>query len=182
MGNAIEMIYPDGSKIKQTFDIAGRLKVSTNKRNQQALYSYDADGRMIKKSTPEGNVLFSYDDKDRVTDIQAADYRYEMESGILCIRSITSTRNEGVRSAIAHHRCYIFPVIGDTAVPNFPSSACILFLYHSHRNVRSLFDIRRETLYRKYCPGHTGNRNGFAPGFSCQASLFSSPFLRFLTS
>jgi RHS repeat-associated protein len=81
MGNAIEMIYPDGSKIKQTFDIAGRLKVSTNKRNQQTLYSYDADGRMIKKSTPEGNVLFSYDDKDRVTDIQAADYRYNYQYG-----------------------------------------------------------------------------------------------------
>jgi YD repeat-containing protein len=43
MGNAIEMIYPDGSKIKQSYDIAGRLKIYTNKRNQSIHYSYDGD-------------------------------------------------------------------------------------------------------------------------------------------
>jgi YD repeat-containing protein len=48
MGSAIEMIYPDGSKIKQVFDIAGRLKIFTNKRNQSLHYSYDANGRMVK--------------------------------------------------------------------------------------------------------------------------------------
>jgi YD repeat-containing protein len=43
MGNAIEMIYPDRSKIKQVFNIAGRLKIFTNKRKQSIQYSYDAD-------------------------------------------------------------------------------------------------------------------------------------------
>jgi YD repeat-containing protein len=52
MGNAIEMIYPDGSKIKQGFDTAGRLKTFTNKRNQSIHYSYNRN--RCKVNNPQG--------------------------------------------------------------------------------------------------------------------------------
>jgi hypothetical protein len=34
MGNAIEMIYPDGARIKQDYHLANRLTQFTNKRSQ----------------------------------------------------------------------------------------------------------------------------------------------------
>jgi YD repeat-containing protein len=71
MGNAIEMIYPDGSKIKQGYDIIGRLTSFTIKRNQEITYQYDLDDRLKKKITPEGDTDFTYDFKDRLTDVSA---------------------------------------------------------------------------------------------------------------
>jgi YD repeat-containing protein len=74
MGNVTEMIYPDSSKLKQAYDVASRLITFTNKRSQQIQYEYDTDGRMIKKTTPERVVNFTYDDIDRLTEIEAPDF------------------------------------------------------------------------------------------------------------
>jgi RHS repeat-associated protein len=81
MGNAIEMIYPDGSKIKQGYDIIGRMTSFTNKRNQEITYQYDSDDRLKKKITPEGDTDFTYDFKDRLTDVSAPDYHYKYQYG-----------------------------------------------------------------------------------------------------
>ncbi|MCP5046033.1 MAG: RHS repeat protein, partial [bacterium] len=82
MGNATDMIYPDGSKITQGYDIANRLTSFTNKRNQLIRYAYDSDGLMVKKTTPEGITDFSYDDKDRLVEVSAPDYHYKYQYGI----------------------------------------------------------------------------------------------------
>lgn len=82
MGNATDMIYPDGSKIAQTFDIAGRTKTFTNKRGQQVRYTYDSDGRLSLATTPEGTVTYKYDGRDRIIEIQAPDYHYAYKYGI----------------------------------------------------------------------------------------------------
>jgi RHS repeat-associated protein len=81
MGNAIEMIYPDGSKIKQGYDIIGRMTSFTNKRNQQITYQYDPDDRLRMKTTPEGDTEFTYDFKDRLTEVTAPDYHYQYQYG-----------------------------------------------------------------------------------------------------
>jgi RHS repeat-associated protein len=81
MGNAIEMIYPDGSKIKQGYDIIGRLTSFTNKRNQEITYQYDPDDRLRMKTTPEGDTEFTYDYKDRLTEVTAPDYHYKFQYG-----------------------------------------------------------------------------------------------------
>ena len=82
MYNTTEMIYPDGSKIEQAYDVAGRLTSFTNKRSQHIHYEYDTDGRMIKKITPEGVVDFRYDERDRLSEIEAADFHYKYQYGI----------------------------------------------------------------------------------------------------
>jgi RHS repeat-associated protein len=81
MGNAIEMIYPDGSKIKQGYDIIGRLTSFTNKRNQEITYQYDPDDHLRIKTTPEGDTEFTYDYKDRLTEVTAPDYHYQYQYG-----------------------------------------------------------------------------------------------------
>ncbi len=65
MGNVTEMIYPNSSKLEQAYDMAGRLTTFTNKRLQQIQYEYDTDGQMIKKTTPEGVVNFTYDEREQ---------------------------------------------------------------------------------------------------------------------
>jgi len=82
MGNVIEMIYPDLSKIEQRFDVAGRLEWFKNKRGQEITYSYDSDGRLIIKTLPEGTVDFSYDDKDRLSEVSGPGYRYQYDYGV----------------------------------------------------------------------------------------------------
>ncbi len=79
MGNAIEMIYPNAGRIAQEYDEANRLIKFTNKRGQSTRYEYDDDSRLAKKTAPEGETLFTYDDKDRVTSITAPGYSYEYE-------------------------------------------------------------------------------------------------------
>ncbi len=59
----------------------GTGKKST-KRNQLTRDDYDADGLMIKKTTPEGITNFSYDDKDRLTKVSSPDYHYKYQYGI----------------------------------------------------------------------------------------------------
>jgi RHS repeat-associated protein len=77
MGNVIELIYPDGSKIKQAYDSIGRVTSFTNKRDQQTIYQYDTDDRLIKETSPEGVTDYYYDDKDRLTEVSAPDYHYK---------------------------------------------------------------------------------------------------------
>ncbi|MCP5052876.1 MAG: RHS repeat-associated core domain-containing protein, partial [bacterium] len=83
MGNVTEMIYPDASKLLQEYDLAGRLVKFTNKRAQIIRYQYDNDGRLQKKITPEGETTYSYDPRDRVSEISADDYHYQYQYGHL---------------------------------------------------------------------------------------------------
>ncbi|MEA3478571.1 MAG: hypothetical protein U9R60_10365, partial [Bacteroidota bacterium] len=82
MGNPTEMIYPDGTKIMQTYDIASRLITYNNKRGQVIEYEYDADGKLTEKTTPEGVIYFTYDARNRITGIEAADYHYQYDYGL----------------------------------------------------------------------------------------------------
>jgi len=82
MGNVIEMIYPDLSKIEQRFDVAGRLEWFKNKRGQEITYAYDSDGRLIIKTLPEGTVDFSYDDRDRLSEVSGPGYHYKYDYGV----------------------------------------------------------------------------------------------------
>jgi RHS repeat-associated protein len=82
MGNVTEMIYPDGSKITQDYDLSGRLTTFTNKRQQQITYEYDSQGRLWEKITPEGIIRFSYDNRDRMIEIEANDYHYQYRYGV----------------------------------------------------------------------------------------------------
>lgn len=82
MGNPIEMIYPDGSKLRQEFDQAGRLSKFINKRGQEITFGYDDFGRLVEKATPEGVIYFTYDELDRVTEIEAPDYHYRYRYGV----------------------------------------------------------------------------------------------------
>jgi len=91
MGNPLEMIYPDDTKIIQEYDIAGRQSKFTNKRGQEIIYDYDGDGRLILKTTPEGDITFSYDNRDRVTDIIATDYHYKYQYGVCQVPYMSGT-------------------------------------------------------------------------------------------
>jgi YD repeat-containing protein len=81
MGNPLEMTYPDSSKITQEYDIAGRLSKFFNKRVQEISYTYDPDGKLIKKTTPEGDIDFTYDERDRISEILGADFHYRYQHG-----------------------------------------------------------------------------------------------------
>lgn len=81
MGNVIEMIYPDSSKLLKEYDDAGRPVKFTNKRGQIIQYQYDSDGRLKTKITPEGDVTYTYDDRDRVTEVITGDYHYRYRYG-----------------------------------------------------------------------------------------------------
>jgi len=83
MGNPVEMIYPDSSKIAQEYDIASRLSKFFNKRGQEIDYTYDADGKLVKKTTPEGEVSFSYDDRERISEIVGDGFHYFYQHGHL---------------------------------------------------------------------------------------------------
>jgi len=69
MGNVIEMIYPDLSKIEQRFDLAGRLDWFKNKRGQEITYAYDADGNLIQKRNKASGELkkYFYNAENRLT-------------------------------------------------------------------------------------------------------------------
>jgi len=81
MGNPLKMIYPDGTAIEQKYDIAGRLTRFTNKRGQEISYAYDGFGKLVKKTTPEGAIDFTYDNRDRITEIQGNDFHYRYSYG-----------------------------------------------------------------------------------------------------
>ncbi|MCK4942986.1 MAG: hypothetical protein KAS65_05380, partial [Candidatus Aminicenantes bacterium] len=82
MGNPVEMVYPDSSKIQQTYDIASRLSTFINKRGQVIEYEYDPDGKLVEKTTPEGEIYFSYDERDRISGIESGDYHYHYDYGL----------------------------------------------------------------------------------------------------
>jgi RHS repeat-associated protein len=100
MGNVTEMIYPNSSKLKQDYDVAGRLTTFTNKRSQQIQYEYDIDGRMIKKTTPEGVVNFTYDERDRLTEIEAPDFHYKYEYGLISGNNDTLLQEENLKNGL----------------------------------------------------------------------------------
>ena len=100
MGNVTEIIYPDSSKLKQAYDVAGRLTTFTNKRLQQIQYEYDTDGRMIKKTTPEGVVNFTYDDRDRLTEIEAPDFHYKYTYGLIPGNYFTILQEENLKNGL----------------------------------------------------------------------------------
>ena len=81
MGNPLKMIYPDGTFIAQEYDIAGRLSKFTNKRGQEISYAYDSFGKLISKTTPEGEIVFSYDGRERLAEIIAPDFHYSYQYG-----------------------------------------------------------------------------------------------------
>lgn len=81
MGNPVKMIYPGGSFISQEYDIAGRLSKFTNKRGQEITYAYDDIGKLTKKTTPEGDIDFSYDNRDRIIEILGSDFHYKYSHG-----------------------------------------------------------------------------------------------------
>jgi YD repeat-containing protein len=100
MGNPLEMTYPDNSKITQEYDIAGRLSKFFNKRGQEIDYTYDADGKLTQKTTPEGDIVpkgdsitrclakprhsdanFTYDERERVSEIVGAGFHYRYQYG-----------------------------------------------------------------------------------------------------
>ena len=82
MGNPVEMIYPDGSKLRQAFDNGGRLSKFINRRGREIGYNYDEYGRMVSKTAAEGVTEFAYDDRDRLTEIQAPAYHYRYRYGV----------------------------------------------------------------------------------------------------
>jgi RHS repeat-associated protein len=100
MGNVIEMIYPDSSKLKQDYDVAGRLTTFTNKRSQQIQYEYDTDGRMIKKTTPEAVVNFTYDARDRLSEIEAPDFHYKYTYGLIPGNYFTILQEENLNNGL----------------------------------------------------------------------------------
>jgi len=69
MGNVIEMIYPDLSKIEQRFDVAGRLEWFKNKRGQEITYAYDADGNLVQERNKASGELkkYFYNAENRLT-------------------------------------------------------------------------------------------------------------------
>jgi RHS repeat-associated protein len=81
MGNPLEMTYPDNSKITQEYDIAGRLSKFFNKRGQEIDYTYDADGKLTQKTTPEGDIIFTYNERERVSEIVGAGFHYRYQYG-----------------------------------------------------------------------------------------------------
>jgi len=81
MGNPIEMVYPDSNKITQEYDIAGRLGKFFNKRGQEISYTYNADGKLTKKTTLEGDVDFTYDERERINEIVGNGFHYLYKHG-----------------------------------------------------------------------------------------------------
>jgi len=100
MGNVTEMIYPDSSKLEQAHDVACRIVTFTNKRSQQIQYEYDTDGRMIKKTTPEGVVNFTYDARDRLSEIEAPDFHYRYAYGLLPSNYFTIFQEENLKNGL----------------------------------------------------------------------------------
>jgi RHS repeat-associated protein len=100
MGNVTEMIYPNSSKLEQAYDVSGRLTTFTNKRLQQIQYEYDTDGRMIKKTTPEGVVNFTYDARDRLSGIEAPDFHYKYEYGLISGNYFTIMQEENLKTGL----------------------------------------------------------------------------------
>jgi YD repeat-containing protein len=100
MGNVTEMIYPDSSKLEQAYDVALRLTTFTNKRLQQIKYEYDTDGRMVKKTTPEGVVNFTCDERDRLREIEAPDYHYKYEYGLIPGNYFTIMQEENLKNGL----------------------------------------------------------------------------------
>jgi RHS repeat-associated protein len=100
MGNVTEMIYPDSSKLEQAYDVAGRLTTFTNKRLQQIQYEYDTDGRMVKKTTPEGFFNFTYDERDRLSEIEAPDFHYKYAYGLIPGNYYTILQEENLKNGL----------------------------------------------------------------------------------